>query len=167
MATAAPSSANVPSQPRPWNPDSKFKHIDRERWICVYPAYLNSRKTLKEGRKVPKAKAIDNPVCAEIRDVCAAAGLTLGVENKVYPREKDPRDVKFRGRVRVQLKNEDGTPALSQFPDRTTLLLYLADTIPKLKTRQQSQASSSSQQQQQQQQQQQSSKGGQKKKGRK
>ena len=25
-------------------------------------------------------QAIDNPVCAEIRDVCAAAGLTLGVE---------------------------------------------------------------------------------------
>jgi len=163
MAAAA-ASPNVPSQPRPWTADrDSFKHIDRERWICIYPAYLNSKKTIKEGRKVAKAKSIPDPVCAEIRDVCAAAGLTLGVENKVYPREADPRDVKYRGRVRVQLKNEDGSPAIAQFPNRMTLLNYLGETIPKLKTRMQAQASSSQQQQQQQQQ----SKGGQKKKGRK
>ncbi|GFS19751.1 signal recognition particle 19 kDa protein [Elysia marginata] len=161
MAAAGPP-PNVPSQARPWNPD--FKHTDRERWICIYPAYLNSRKTLKEGRIVPKAKAIDNPVCAEIRDVCAAAGLTLGVENKVYPREMEPRDVKYRGRVRVMLKNEDGTPNVPAFPTRASLLKYLAETIPKLKSRQQSQSSSS---QSQQQQQQQSSKGQKKKGGRK
>jgi len=160
-AAAAATNPNIPRQPRPWNPD--FKHVDRERWICVYPAYLNSRKTIKEGRKVSKEKAITDPVCAEIRDVCADAGLTLGVENKVYPREQEPRDVKYRGRVRVQLKNEDGTPALEKFPNRMTLLNYLAETIPKLKSRQQSHASGSSQQQQQQQ----SSKGGQKKKGKK
>ncbi|CAL1542003.1 unnamed protein product [Lymnaea stagnalis] len=159
---AATANPNVPAPARPWNPD--FKHTDRERWICIYPAYLNSKKTLKEGRRVPKAKAIDNPVCGEIRDVCASAGFVLGVENKVYPRELDPRDVKYRGRVRVMLKNEDGTPAIPQFPDRMSVLMYLTETIPKLKGRLQSQSSGQAQHQQQQQQQ---GTKGQKKKGRK
>ena len=26
------------------------------RWICIYPAYINSRKTVKEGRRIPKDK---------------------------------------------------------------------------------------------------------------
>ncbi|XP_059164019.1 signal recognition particle 19 kDa protein-like [Physella acuta] len=159
---AATASPNAPSQARPWNPD--FKHNDRERWICIYPAYLNSKKTLKEGRRIPKSKAVENPICAEIRDVCATTGFTLGVENKTYPREQDARgDNKYRGRVRVMLKNEDGSLVLPQFPSRMSVMLHIAETIPKLKTRQQSQSASQSQQQQQQQQQ---SKG-QKKKGRK
>uniref|UniRef100_A0A0B6ZER9 Signal recognition particle 19 kDa protein n=1 Tax=Arion vulgaris TaxID=1028688 RepID=A0A0B6ZER9_9EUPU len=159
--SAAPAPApTVPSQARPWSPD--FKYTDRERWICIYPAYINSKKTLKEGRIIPKSKAVENPVCGEIRDVCFAAGFILGVENKVYPRETEPRDAKFRGRVRVQLKNEDGTPLLPEFPNRQSLLLYLGQTIPKLKSRAQSQSSSQAQQQQQQ-----PSSKGQKKKGRK
>ena len=35
-----------------------------------YPAYLNSRMSVKQGRRISKAKAIDNPTCPEIRDVC-------------------------------------------------------------------------------------------------
>jgi hypothetical protein len=27
------------------------------RWICIYPAYINSKKTLAEGRRIPKDKA--------------------------------------------------------------------------------------------------------------
>ncbi|XP_041355767.1 signal recognition particle 19 kDa protein-like [Gigantopelta aegis] len=154
MAQATPVSASA----RSWDP--KFSHSDRERWICIYPAYLNSRKTLKEGRKIPKTKSVDNPSYAEIKDVCAAAGLTLGVENKVYPRELDHRDPKVRGRIRVQLKTEDGQPMLSQFPTRHSILIYLGETIPKLKTRIQSQSQSQQGQQQQNQK-------GQKKKGRK
>ncbi|KAI0209921.1 Signal recognition particle 19 kDa protein [Lamellibrachia satsuma] len=75
MMAASPSSA------RPWNPD--YKHSERERWICIYPAYINSKKTLAQGRIVPKSKAVDNPTYAEIKDVCSATGLNLGVEVSV------------------------------------------------------------------------------------
>lgn len=127
----------------------------------MYPAYINSRKTVKEGRVVPKDKAVDNPNYTEIRDVLSAAGLYIGIENKVYPRELDHRDQKCRGRIRIQLKNEDGTPAMKEFPTRRSVLLYLCDSIPKLKSRQlsQSQAQTTSQPQQ--------NTKGQKKKGRK
>ncbi|WAR30571.1 SRP19-like protein [Mya arenaria] len=110
----------VNQQARPWDP--KFTHADRERWICVYPAYLNSKKSVNEGRRIPKEKCVDNPLYTEIRDVCLNAGLAIG----------------------------------------HSLLLYLGETIPKLKTRQHSGSGSQGAQQQQQ-----SSGKGQKKKGRK
>ncbi|XP_033725814.1 signal recognition particle 19 kDa protein-like [Pecten maximus] len=132
-----------PAQARPWNPD--FKHTDRERWICVYPAYINSRKTVKEGRILPKEMCVDNPQTLEIRDVLGTCGLLIGVENKVYPRELDHRDLKTRGRIRVQLRGENGEPMIEKFPDRKSVLKYVCDMIPKLKTRQQSGASTQSQ----------------------
>ncbi|XP_029986196.1 signal recognition particle 19 kDa protein isoform X1 [Sphaeramia orbicularis] len=116
---------------------------DKERFICVYPVYINSKKTLAEGRRVPTDKAVENPSCAEIRDVLTAAGMNVYVENKMHPREWN-RDVQFRGRVRVQIKEADGTPCQDKFTSRSPhvppvpgrdVMFYVAEMIPKLKTR--------------------------------
>ncbi|XP_069749020.1 signal recognition particle 19 kDa protein [Narcine bancroftii] len=109
-------------------------YADKERFICIYPAYINSKKTIAEGRRIPIEKAVESPTYGEIRDVCVAAGLSVVVENKLYPREWN-RDVQFRGRIRVQLKNEDGSLCLEQFPTRKSIMFYVAEMIPKLKTR--------------------------------
>lgn len=61
--------------------------------------------------------------------------MNVGVENKFHPRERS-KESTFRGRIRVQLKNDDGTPFNPNFPTRDSLLLYLGNTIPELKTRQ-------------------------------
>lgn len=58
------------------------------RWICVYPAYINSKKTRQEGRKIRKDLCVENPTYQEIKDVLAASNLRIGIENKIYPREK-------------------------------------------------------------------------------
>ncbi|XP_064645308.1 signal recognition particle 19 kDa protein-like [Lineus longissimus] len=120
---------------RPWNQDFKFS--DRERWVCIYPVYINSKRTVAEGRRIPKDKSIENPTYSEMRDVLANAGLTIGVENKVHPREQDPRDGRFRGRIRIQLREDDGTLKNENFPNRRSIMLHLGETIPKLKSRQQ------------------------------
>ena len=39
--------------------------------------------------------------------------MMLTFQNKFYPREFDKN---VKGRVRVQLRNDDGTPVLEQFP---------------------------------------------------
>ncbi|XP_035291623.1 signal recognition particle 19 kDa protein [Anguilla anguilla] len=106
----------------------------KERHMCIYPAYVNSKKTLAEGRRIPSEKGVENPTCAEIRDVLSAAGLNVLVENKMYPREWN-RDAQFRGRVRVQLKEEDGNLCQEKFSSRKDVMLYVAEMIPKLKTR--------------------------------
>ncbi|XP_074526735.1 signal recognition particle 19 kDa protein [Halichoeres trimaculatus] len=107
---------------------------DKERFICLYPVYINSKKTLAEGRRIPAEKAVENPSCAEIRDVLTAAGLNVYVENKMHPREWN-RDVQFRGRVRVQVKQADGSLCQEKFSSRKEVMFYVAEMIPKLKTR--------------------------------
>ncbi|KAK4878124.1 hypothetical protein RN001_010630 [Aquatica leii] len=116
-----------------WGPDKK--HSDRERWICIYPAYINNKKTLAQGRKISKDRCVENPTHQEIRDVLVAAGLKVGVENKLYSRERS-KELLYRGRIRVQIKNDDGTPCDSKFPSRESVMYHLGDMIPKLKSRQ-------------------------------
>ncbi|XP_054003376.1 signal recognition particle 19 kDa protein [Hylaeus anthracinus] len=135
--------------PSAWNPSKK--HSDYKRWICIYPVYINSKRTLAGGRKLAKDKCVDNPTDQEILDVLVAAGFDVGVENKLHPKERS-QELLYHGRFRVQLKNDDGTPVKTEFPTRDSVLVYLGTTIPKLKTRQgkqstgeqSSQASSSS-----------------------
>uniref|UniRef100_A0A3Q2WHB2 Signal recognition particle 19 kDa protein n=1 Tax=Haplochromis burtoni TaxID=8153 RepID=A0A3Q2WHB2_HAPBU len=135
---------------------------DKERFVCLYPIYINSKKTLAEGRRISVEKAVENPSCTEIRDVLAAAGMNVYMENKIHPREWN-RDGQFKGRVRVQIKQADGSPCQEKFSSREcfyferTLLhvddisrgkgvpfvviagkdvmIYVAEMIPKLKTR--------------------------------
>ena len=116
-----------------WSPEKK--HSDVERWICIYPAYLNSKKTLAQGRKIPKSCCIENPTHQEIRDVLLTTGLQVGVENKLYSRERS-KEMLYRGRIRVQLRNDDGTPLKPEFPTRESVMKYVGESIPKLKTRQ-------------------------------
>uniref|UniRef100_A0A3Q2V2V2 Signal recognition particle 19 kDa protein n=1 Tax=Haplochromis burtoni TaxID=8153 RepID=A0A3Q2V2V2_HAPBU len=106
----------------------------RNRFVCLYPIYINSKKTLAEGRRISVEKAVENPSCTEIRDVLAAAGMNVYMENKIHPREWN-RDGQFKGRVRVQIKQADGSPCQEKFSSRKDVMIYVAEMIPKLKTR--------------------------------
>ncbi|MQM04379.1 hypothetical protein Taro_037180 [Colocasia esculenta] len=76
-----------------------------KRWIVLYPVYINSKKTLAEGRRISVGKACENPTCVEIGDCCSYLKLPFAIEiDKAYP-----RDFMQRGRVRVLLKKEDGS----------------------------------------------------------
>lgn len=105
------------------------------RWVCIYPAYINSKKTLAQGRRINKEKCVENPTHQEIRDVLVSAGLKVGVENKLYSRERS-KELLYRGRIRVQIKNEDGSLCDPSFPTRESVMYHLGDMIPKLKSRQ-------------------------------
>ncbi|KAE9555318.1 hypothetical protein FO519_001477 [Halicephalobus sp. NKZ332] len=108
---------------------------DEARWITIYPAYLNSKKTKKEGRRIPASKAVINPTCQEMYEIFNFEGLHVKVEkNKIYSREPD-REEELRGRIRVQLRNDDGTFANEKFQNRESLMLHAAQLIPQLKTR--------------------------------
>lgn len=126
-----------------------------DRWICIYPAYIDSSRTRVAGRRVPKSRAVERPTCVEISDVLTAANFTVGLEPKFYSREAS-KEEETRGRVRVQLKNEDGTLVNPAFPTRKqnisfsstrnstnhvfnppgdSLFLYIGEKIPHLKSR--------------------------------
>ena len=92
-----------------YNPQRK--HSEPSRWICIYPAYINNKKTVAQGRKIQIEKSCENPTCTEIRDVLQNIGFKVEIEpHKVHPREINKYEQLYRGRVRVQLKNDDGKP---------------------------------------------------------
>lgn len=80
-------------------------------------------------------QCVENPTYSEIRDVLSVTKLQVGVENKQYPRERS-KELLYRGRIRIHLKNDDGTPVNPEFPTRDSLLVYIGEKIPQLKSRQ-------------------------------
>ncbi|VFQ83074.1 unnamed protein product [Cuscuta campestris] len=98
-----------------------------KKWIVVYPVYINSKKTIAEGRRISVSKACENPTCAEIHDCCRHLKLLSAIEiDKAYP-----RDFMQRGRVRVLLKKEDGTLFNPSISSRKELMIHVAELVPK------------------------------------
>jgi len=102
--------------------------VDFSRWVCLYPVYIDSKKTCQEGRRIPKNKAVDNPKPNEIAEVCKQLGIQCVVEQEKYY----PRNFLLKGRVRIQLKTPEGDPINEQIPNRRILMLKIAALIPKL-----------------------------------
>ncbi|CAI5440221.1 unnamed protein product [Caenorhabditis angaria] len=108
----------------------------QKRWVVVYPAYIDKKLSTKQGRRISKLLAVENPTSVEIHDVLAANGMNPLLErNKMYPRCGD-REPETQGRVRVQIKNDDGSAKNAQFSSRDSIYKSIAEMIPKLKTRQ-------------------------------
>ncbi|MBA0868055.1 hypothetical protein Goshw_008198 [Gossypium schwendimanii] len=119
-----------------------------KKWVVFYPVYINSKKTVAEGRRISLAKACENPTCVEIADCCNHLKVPNAIEvcscvicdaivemwRRMRPYLIDkayPRDFMQRGRVRIQLKKEDGTlwnPAISS---RKQLMLQVAELVPR------------------------------------
>ena len=130
----------VRGPPQPMiGPFNKNKlHSDPERFICIYPAYFNSKKSINEGRRIPLEKCCEHPTYQEIKMVLDDAGYEMGktyiIEGKYYPRERSKEQM-FRGRFKVQLKQGDGELLKENFPSRDSIMVYLGEKIPQLKHR--------------------------------
>ncbi|XP_059641518.1 signal recognition particle 19 kDa protein-like [Cornus florida] len=98
-----------------------------KKWIVLYPIYINSKKTIAEGRRISTSKACENPTCTEISDCCNHLKLPSAIEiDKAYP-----RDFMQRGRVRVLLKKEDGSFYNPTISSRKQLMLRVAELVPR------------------------------------
>ncbi|OVA17603.1 Signal recognition particle [Macleaya cordata] len=98
-----------------------------KKWVVFYPVYINSKKTIAEGRRISASKACENPTCIEIGDCCSALKLPFAIEvNKAYP-----RDFMQVGRVRVLLKREDGTLYNPDIGSRKQMMLQVAAMVPR------------------------------------
>lgn len=109
-------------------------HDDVERWVCIYPAYMNSKKTRSEGRIIAKDKAVENPNFQEIQAVLNEGGFEFLLENKLYPRERR-KENEFIGRFRVHLKTAEGESVKEGFDTREEVMLFICSKIPLLKVR--------------------------------
>ncbi|ONK66685.1 uncharacterized protein A4U43_C06F10910 [Asparagus officinalis] len=101
--------------------------LNIKKWIVIYPVYINSKKKIAEGRRIGADKACENPTCIEINDCCQHLKIPCAIElDKAYP-----RDFMQRGRVRVMLKRDDGSPYNPAVASKKQLMLRVAELVPK------------------------------------
>merc|ERR1711920_1021402 len=72
---------------------------DSSEYKYLYPCYINSKKTLAEGRRLPKTQCVENPTLQEMDFV--AKRLALDYRPEI--RKRHPRDFWNIGRVRFRL----------------------------------------------------------------
>lgn len=107
----------------------------------MYPDYINSKKTIAEGRRVAVSKAVEAPSAEEMGLICEHYKLPYVVElNKAYP-----RDWLVPGRVRVLLKNESGNFINENVKSKKDLMIKMGELIPQLKSRHVASSSSNAQ----------------------
>jgi signal recognition particle subunit SRP19 len=53
-------------------------------WDIVYLIYMNSKKTIAEGRRIPFSKASENPTALEIRDCSGHLKIPVAIEVLFY-----------------------------------------------------------------------------------
>ena len=114
----------------------------RKKWPVIYPAYIDADKTIAQGRKVSKEDSVKFPMkgmmqvntqngpmpvdktAVDIAQATALLGLQGMIESKAYS-----RDILMRGRVRVQIMNEDGTPCKPEITNRKQLYRAIAGAV--------------------------------------
>lgn len=110
--------------------NANFGKSDNQKWRVIYPQYINSNLTIELGRRLPKSKSIADPKLQEIFDVLQT-NPKFTVEaypQKCYCRELDKENPSYRGYVKYICED-------SSFKNKRQVLEYVAELIPKLKSR--------------------------------
>lgn len=53
---------------------------EQKRWRIIYPAYINKRLKISEGRKIPSEHCVMDPLVTEIAEVCQALKFPCVIE---------------------------------------------------------------------------------------
>eukprot|EP00049_Salpingoeca_infusionum_P004421 m.79098 g.79098 ORF g.79098 m.79098 type:complete len:180 (+) comp12557_c1_seq1:164-703(+) len=102
------------------------------RWVVFYPSYIDSSLSVSEGRRIPKEQGVWKPDVKELISLLRANAIQPmpKLEGKRYP-----RNFMQQGRLRYQLKNEDGSLTNPAIPNRKALFRLIASEILKLPDR--------------------------------
>ena len=88
------------------NDKATFWRDRRLKLLVLENLYMNKLKSISEGRRIPKEKAVENPNYQEIKMVLDEAGYQMGssymMEGKFYSREKSKEQM-FRGEKTFQV----------------------------------------------------------------
>ncbi|KAI8354560.1 signal recognition particle, SRP19 subunit [Choanephora cucurbitarum] len=94
-------------------------------WVCVYPCYIDVDKSVLEGRKIAKEKAVKNPHAYHMAIACQKLGFSV-----VYEGKRHPRDWANVGRVRVQIKDKSNFFVNQEIITRKQLFAAIARLLP-------------------------------------
>uniref|UniRef100_A0A7R9ZQE7 Uncharacterized protein n=1 Tax=Craspedostauros australis TaxID=1486917 RepID=A0A7R9ZQE7_9STRA len=105
--------------------------MNPEKFMVIYPSYLDATKTMKQGRRISKEDAVDTPTISDI----SQALQQLTMRHVIQPHKGYPRDTTVLwdnpGRVKVEL------PPITEIMNKKMLLRELGKIIPTLSARKQ------------------------------
>lgn len=104
---------------------------EAKKWNIIYPQYVNANLTTNRGRRLGKSRCVSDPTTEEIYNVLSANQnfqAELNVQ-KCYTRELDKESAKNRGCVKYVCSD-------ASLKNKRQVLAYVAQMIPKLKSRQ-------------------------------
>jgi signal recognition particle subunit SRP19 len=60
---------------------------EKKKWFVIWPAYLDKKKTRRQGRRLPLQEAIAKPTTKKISEALQSLGIEcITKEKKLYPR---------------------------------------------------------------------------------
>ena len=90
-------------------------------WPCIWPTYIDGNKSTKEGRRIAKSMAVENPSVQDISEVLQS----LNVRHAAQPFKGYPRDVESRwynpGRILYDIEQ------MQTQPTAMSMIIELAD----------------------------------------
>ena len=93
--------------------------MGKQTWSIIYPAYLDQKKTLNEGRRISKEIAYSLPTIELIVEAMKEMKIEYEIEaNKCYP-----KDFGTEGRIRYRYRNENGEKIKQEYQN-SNLFLY-------------------------------------------
>ncbi|RHZ81497.1 hypothetical protein Glove_120g120 [Diversispora epigaea] len=113
----------LPAYTKITSDDSAYKT-----WVCLYPVYFDSTKSVQNGRKVVKDNAVQNPLAKDIAESVKMLGICCVFE----PHKTHPKDWANPGRVRVQLFTEFSKPFINDIPTRKELIKRVAKILSEI-----------------------------------
>jgi signal recognition particle subunit SRP19 len=114
--------------------------MDHKDFMVIYPSYLDSSKTLKQGRRIGKEHAVDTPTVSDISQALQSLGLKHVLQpHKGYSRDPytlwdNPGRVKVEPSPKITIL-EDGDDDHPSGNAKRRLLLEIASRIPSLPSR--------------------------------
>lgn len=129
-------SAPDPSTKISW-PRHDAGKMDDSKFVVVWPSNFNSRKTIKNGRRVGLSDSCEDPIVQEMSEVCQY----LKLRHVIEPYKALPRDLTaYPGRLRVELYDAEGKAIHDEVSSRSDLMRKMGTLIPKLNIRKQREA---------------------------
>ncbi|GAA5901306.1 hypothetical protein JCM6882_007741 [Rhodosporidiobolus microsporus] len=95
-------------------------------WETLYPIYVDAKRPQQDGgRRVNSKTALQWPLAEQMAKACRM----LGFETVFEPSKTHPKDWANPGRIRVEMKGEDGKPKNSAIKNKRVLLVRLCDLL--------------------------------------
>ncbi|CBK24724.2 uncharacterized protein [Blastocystis hominis] len=104
----------------------------------MYPSYIDSSMSVKDGRKVRADLSCENPTVQEVAKACIQLGLDCLIEPKRYPKKWW-----VPGRCRIRIHNADGSPCNKSVNSRKELFHEVGKVIPQIRQQMREQMSAS------------------------